>query len=228
MTALILCVACATDDDPGGTSELHFDFADGTYMGFEVDMSDFTPGTEGDLQHEVTAMPDPLDGVGVRVFAYNYSDDLWHFLWRELGPADGIVPGQTYDVSMRLEVASNVATGCVGVGGAPSGVYLKGGVAGRLPERVFDDEIMEFVFSIDKGNQAQIGPEAIDLGTIETPGDDCIGEGPWYLLDRMGSMTQPVTATDEGKLWVWIGGDSGYESFTILYYDRISVTLSPR
>ncbi len=35
----------------------------------------------------------------------------------------------------------------------------------------------------------------------------------------------PVTSTSDGRLWIILGTDSGFEGITTLYDDRIAVTL---
>jgi hypothetical protein len=212
--------------DGGGDITLSWDFEDGSYQGFFVGITDFEEVTRGGLEHAVDDLPSPLSGKGIRVFADNRSDDLWHFIARELTTADGIVAGRAYDVRIAVDVASNTPSGCIGVGGAPDAVTLKAGVVDAEPaEEVQGDYVG---FTADKGNQSEIGSEAVDLGTIGTSGDNCGGENAWELLERSGTMTSAVTATAEGKLWVYAGGDSGFETDSTLYYDRVAVTLRPR
>lgn len=208
-----------------GPIELVWRF-DGSLQGFAADITDFDPATRGELRTELVALPAPLTGNGLRVYANNFSDDLWHFLWREIGPAEGVVAGATYRVTIRLEVASNVASDCMGVGGAPDAVTLKGGVVAVQPAPVTQADGY-IGFSADKGNQVQIGAEAVDLGRIGTDGTDCEGStNPWQVLERSGTMT--ATATDDGRLWVYVGGDSGFESATTLHYISVGVTLDPQ
>lgn len=214
-----------TTPPAGGPIELTWRFDD-ALQGFTADITDFHAETRGELRSDLVELPSPLTGRGLRVFANNYSDDLWHYLWREIGSAEGIVAGTTYRVTVRLQVASNVASGCMGVGGSPDSVTLKGGVVAVQPGPVTDAEGY-IGFSADKGNQSQVGPEAVDLGTIGTDGTDCEGSSnPWEVLERSGTMT--ATATDDGRLWVYVGGDSGFEAATTLHYLSVGVTLDPQ
>ena len=191
---------------------------------FKVDMSDFDPETRGELRFGLEPLPAPLTGTGLRVYVRNYSDDLWHFLWRELGAAEGVTPNTTYAATITLRVASNVASGCTGAGGSPDSIFLKGGVVAVQPAAVTQPD-GSIVFSAEKGNQAEVGPEGVDLGTIGTDGEDCVGEtNPWQVLERTGTMT--ATSTADGRLWVYVGGDSGFESFTTLHYLSVGVTLT--
>lgn len=204
--------------------ELAWTFTDSMH-GFAADGTDFHPDTRGDVTASIGTLPAPATGSGLRVLADNRSDDLWHFLWRELGPADGIVAGTTYEAEITIRVASSVASGCMGVGGSPDAVTLKGGVVDVLPGPASQPDGY-IRFSADKGNQVQVGADAVDLGTIGTSGTDCEGSGnPWEVLERTGTMT--ATVTDDGRLWVYVGGDSGFESATTLYYLSVEVTLDP-
>jgi hypothetical protein len=47
-------------------------------------------------------------------------DDLFMFLKRRLGPADGIRTNQAYQVRLTIVFGSNAPTGCAGIGGAPA------------------------------------------------------------------------------------------------------------
>jgi hypothetical protein len=208
-----------------GTLHLTWDFEDGGYQGFSVGMSDFEDATQGVIDHSVDDLPAPLSGKGIRVFADNRSDDLWHFIARSFGAAEGVASGQTYQVTIRARVASNAPSGCVGVGGPPDGVTIKSGVVAAEPEPV-RDQTGYIGFSADKGNQSQIGSEAVDLGTIGTSGENCTGSNPWELLDRSGTMS--VTSANDGTLWVYVGGDSGFETDSTLYYDQLELTLTPQ
>lgn len=201
-----------------------WNFENGTLQGFDVDRTDYSDTTPGDLQFSVEPMPGDLEGQGVEIVALNESDDLWHFLAREIGADEGVQPNTTYTATLEVHVASNEPGDCAGVGGPPDAVWLKGGVVDERPQPVQVDDRTEF--SIAKGNQSQVGPEAVDLGDIGTSNTDCTGDGPWHLLQRSGTML--ATSTDDATLWVYVGGDSGFEAATTLYYDLIRVTLVPQ
>jgi hypothetical protein len=208
-----------------GTIHLTWDFDDDTYQGFAVGMTDFSDETRGDLEHSVDDLPAPLSGGGIRIFADNHSDDLWHFIARSFGPAEGVAASQAYRVTIRVRVASNTPSGCGGVGGPPDAVKLKAGVVGSEPRPVRGQDGYTG-FSADKGNQSQVGSEAVDLGTIGTSGQNCAGgANPWEILDRSGTMS--ATSAGDGTLWVYLGGDSGFEAATTLYYDQVELTLTP-
>ena len=139
------------------------------------------------------------------------------------GGDDGIVAGQRYQASVVVRFASNTPMGCVGVGGSPDAVTMKGGVVATEPAP--EPEAGGYIgFNIDKGSQTEIGSEAFDLGTIGVPETDC-DETPWVILERSGTME--VTATPEGEVWLYVGGDSGFEAAHTIFYDAIDITLAP-
>ena len=50
-----------------------------------------------------------------------------------------------------------------------------------------------------------------------------------YVWKLLQNPTIPVVATADaaGKIWVFVGTDSGFEGRTTLYYSKITVTVSP-
>jgi hypothetical protein len=231
---LLILLACtgAPADDSGepigpvdGPVTLRFDFEDGTDAGFVVDQTDFEEPTRGAYEANVGALPAPLAGVGLELDTFNNSDDQWVYIARRLGADDGVEPGRAYRATLAIALYSNTPSGCTGVGGSPDGLTIKGGVVDREPAPLPPDDLGYIGFSIDKGNQTVVGPEAVGLGGIGTAGTDCTGENPWELLEREGSMD--VTATPDGELWVYVGTDSAFEGAAIYGYDEVRVTLTP-
>ncbi len=223
----LLLAGCGDDEDTpqGGERKTVWSFEDGTLQGFVVDQTDFEPATRGGLDYAVEALPAPLSGKGLRVTADNKSDDQWSYVKRALGQAEGVAAGKTYLATIAIRMASNTPSGCVGVGGSPDGVTYKGGVVQAEPVAV--KQKSGYVgFSALKGEQTQIGGEAVSLGTNGSSGTNCGGKNPWEILSPSGSMS--VTAPASGQLWLYVGGDSGFEAAHTIYYDEISLTLTPQ
>jgi hypothetical protein len=207
-------------DAGSGDCVFHIDFA-GDLQGWSAGFSDYPAGMEAfyELDSGHRPLPAPLDSSrgGFYLSGINHSDDLFMYL---RGPLAGLPARTSYSVELALEVASNAAAGCIGVGGAPGeGVTMKAGVVAiePLPARLGHE--------VDKGNQTQPGRDALVLGDVAVPDSDC-GQ-PVYGLKRYRSAPQPFSATsgDDGKLWAFAGSDSGFEGATALYYTSISVTL---
>lgn len=220
--------ADAGDDGP---LEFAFDFADGD-EGWAADVADYSIGQEEtiDFQSGVEALPEEIDDgrTGFRLRGHNVSDDLAMFLRRELGPDDGIEAGADYKISYQLTFASDAPTGCAGIGGAPGeSVFLKAGAANAMPEPVEEDDFV--ALNVDKGNQSQGGPAASVLGHIAN-GINCEeaieNDYPYVSLERDHDHEARVTADDEGRLWLLVLTDSGFEGATEIFYEQIEVELT--
>lgn len=216
-----------------------FDFRNGA-LGWEAGFADYQPATDKDgfyeLKAELRNLPSELgiDGTGFYIQGNNHSDDLFMFLKRRLDSADGIVAGQTYQITFTLGFASNAPTGCVGVGGAPGdGVTLKAGASPAEPKALLGSlgsdprEQPSLRMNVDKSNQSQGGIAASVTGNIANGRPCDQGPYPYVSIQRIHQHTSLVNANSNGELWLLVGTDSGYESLTALYYQRIDVTLTP-
>ena len=199
-------------------------------QGWTGAFSDYTRGMESSIgfQSGWSPMPAPLTTAGgFKLSGNNASDDLWMFASRALTSAThGIVPNALYDVTMTVWVASNAPSGCIGTGGAPGeSVYLKGNIVNTQPKAVVSGD--QVLFSIAKGDQAEIGPQALSFGDLAN-GDSCDEPPRYKLLQRTATRPTPVRATTSGNLWVYFGSDSGFESRSTYFIDQIRVTLTRR
>jgi hypothetical protein len=222
--------ADAARPDSGLARTLRFDFATGT-QGFTSGHSDWSDLDMGDLM--VTPgnpMPAPLAGNGLRVASINRSDDQWVFIARELNATDGITASTSYDVVLRARIATQLQAGCPGVGGSAEAVTLKGGAVGRAPA-VARDSAGRTEFNLQKGNQTELGPDAVLLGsgTVVGTGTRCeapVETNPGELITRVGAPMR-VQSDASGRLWVYIGTDSGYETGFTIWYRDVEVVLTP-
>ncbi|HNQ24122.1 MAG TPA: hypothetical protein PKK06_13630 [Phycisphaerae bacterium] len=212
-----------------GVVDLTFDFSQGD-EGWEAGVADYSPDNEIEFETDVRELPAELDpeGTGLFISGRNSSDDLFLFLTREVGPADGVQANQAYEVSFTIVFASNAPSGCAGVGGAPGeGVTLKAGATATQPQVVLDQDF--YSLNVDKGQQTIGGPAASVVGDIAN-GIECeaaLEQGsPYVSLTRNHAHDTTVTADATGRLWLLVGTDSGFEATTALYYQRIDVTLT--
>jgi hypothetical protein len=190
--------------------------------------ADYPAGMETfyELASGVGALPAPLVGSGFMLSGINHSDDLWMSVARIIDRADGVVPNRDYDIVMKLSIASNAQSGCAGVGGAPGeGVAIKGAVVGIEPNST--NVAGRMVFNLDKGQQGQVGAEAMSFGNLAN-GDPCESPARYVLLQRTASSSIPVRSDGAGRLWMYVGTDSGFEARSTYYVDRVEVTLTPR
>ena len=218
------------------TIEFDYNFHRGT-LGWTADFADYPPNTDpnGSLYKLFAGsryMPRKLTRLPRRGFyiqGHNRSDDLFMYLKRRLTTADGIVAGQTYRIQYVITLASNAATGCAGIGGAPGeSVFLKAGASSIEPLAVLQPNGY-LRMNVDIGNQSQSGTAASVAGNIAN-GIPCEQASPYFpfaLIQRSHQHTSNVTANEGGELWLLVGTDSGFEGSTRLYYQSIKVKLIP-
>lgn len=217
----------------GGPVRVAFDFNDGA-QGWTAGFADYSPGMEPDLEFDsgVRALPAELgDGQGYFVGGSNRSDDLFMYLARRLGPAQGLVPNRTYRVDLEITLASNAPSGCFGIGGAPGeAVTLKAGAAATRPVlQLAGDSVWRL--NVDVGQQTTGGTAASVIGDIANglPCESVDPEAPPYVrLQRQHTHTHTVRTGPTGELWIILGTDSGFEGRTELYYMRVTVELTPQ
>jgi len=207
---------------------LHTEFRNGS-KGWLAGFTDYGL-TIGDLQMfaELRSTPDELgaDRDAFFVQSMNRSDDLFMFLKKHAAAVDGLRPNQSYRLSFDIRAASNAASGCLGVGGAPGeSVYLKAGASADEPLAVLETG-GDIHLNVDKGQQAVGGKDAGIVGNIAN-GRSCDSESPFVLLRKTYTHANLVRTDDRGWLWLLVGTDSGYEGLTGLYYDSITVRLQP-
>ena len=170
-------------------------------------------------------LPAPLSSphLALYIAGDNRSDDLFMFWKRRV---TGLTPRRSYAASLDVSFASNAPRGCAGAGGAPGeSVYVKLGAATNEPVTSVDAD-GNVRISIDKGNQATSGREAVTVGDIATTNTNCAA--PVWEEKRLHT-TQPirVTADPSGAIWVVMGTDSGFEGRTQIYYISLRLQLDP-
>jgi hypothetical protein len=177
------------------------------------------------LAAEHRALPEGLGGSGLFLQGNNASDDLFMFYKRRL---DGLEADTAYRVGFAVDLVSDVPEGLVGIGGSPGdSVYVKAGAAGDEP-RVVEADDGWLRPTVDKGNQATEGADALNLGTIGLPeGTATTDAGFGVKALRSGVRRLTVTTDAAGSLWVFVGTDSGFEGLTQIYLGSITVHLTP-
>jgi len=200
--------------------------ADGWAGGFADYPLDVLP-EDWQMEYEYEPLPASLnvDANGLMLQGSNHSDDLFMYAKR---PFSGLCPNTTYQVKFDVTLASNAATGTVGVGGSPGdSVYVKAGASVVEPNAVVVAGDDHWRMNIDKGNQASSGRDAVTIGTIgvELPG---LGGGPLYKFKTLeNSLPLFVTTDDQGTVWLLVGTDSGFEALTRVYFTDIAVKFTP-
>jgi hypothetical protein len=231
MTLLIAFSDALAQGTPAPLS-FSYDFRNGA-QGWQADFADYPPAQRAffELNAEIRPLPAELgiNGTGFHIQGINRSDDLFMFLKRRLTAADGVVAGQTYQITFTLVFASNAQTGCIGVGGSPGeSVFMKAGASPAEPEAITapppsDTRVFAWArMNVDKSGLAASGVSNIANGLPCNPFST-----PYVSIERQHQHTSLVNANSQGELWLLVGTDSGYEAGTSLYYQRIDVNLVP-
>ena len=215
--------------EPSGPADarlvFELDFDSGTH-GFSAGFADYPQADADsyDLISDHRAIPAPLGArSGLFIAGTNYSDDLFMFF---KGSVTGLAPGVRYQAAVSLEIATDVPSGCVGIGGAPGeGVVVKGGVAEVEPMPVLDGRMLRM--NIDVGVQSNSGTRAVVLGDIANS-RTCEEPSRWEVKTLNSQVVpEPVTASPDGQGWILFGTDSGFEGRTRIYFTRVTVSFTP-
>ena len=223
VTAVILSIPLALTAEDGDDTEFTFTFnsdAEGWTVGFADLPVDYDQSIY-ELDHAYRPLPDGLEGRGIYVQGHNRSDDLFMFLKRRV---EGLRPGAEYKVFASVDLATNVPAGLFGIGGSPGeSVFVKAGASAVEPVTVVDDNLY-LRMNIDKGNQSRGGEAMVVIGNVAHP-DVFDMEYQIKTLDNV-NMPLTVNADEEGRIWLIVGTDSGFEGLSAFYYSRISYQLS--
>lgn len=225
---LMLCAALllACDADirirNGDLSErLRFDFENGE-QGWQAGFSDYdTELAAGfNLQSGVRSIPES-NNSGFYLAGTNQSDDLFMFIKSRFR---GLQASTRYVASVTINLVSNGGAGCAGIGGSPGeSVYLKFGFAETEPQQAGYD------LNVAKGNQSNGGANANVIGNIAVNGLACDGTNLGNKTVTSTSQTElEFTTTEDGRIWLFIGTDSGFEGRTEIYFDQIELTVQPK
>jgi hypothetical protein len=217
-------VGCNKDDDNPNTKTFTYDFStnqDGWLGGF-ADYSDADATTNYNLVFLRTTLPVPLNTSksALKIGGTNYSDDLFMYIKKKIV---GLEPNKTYKIKFDIEFASNAPTNQLGSGGPPDAVFMKVGATLIEPNSVLQNSDLHYRMNLDKGHQAIDGANMYNIGNIGVA--DNITQ---YTLISRNNSSRPfaITTNSSGEIWVIIGTDSGFESRTELFYNRITLTFN--
>ena len=227
LASLFLLSACGGGDDafvpaPPQAVTLATTFASGVdgWSGAYADYSTATAPT--DVVWEARALPAPLSGNAYYTGGTNRSDDLFVYSKKKF---TGFKPSANYTVSFEIEIATNLSSGCFGVGGSPGeSVYVIAGAAPTEPKTVLTGD--EYHVNLDRGNQATPGKAAQVLGNVANSVINC---GPQVYQSKLLASTTPLTVQSDaaGNLWVFFGIDSGFEAKSGVFYKSVKAKVVP-
>lgn len=225
----LAAISASCDNTTEPTSEdgtYTFDFASGP-QSWEAGFADYPQGQQAffELTSSFSPLPAPL-GPGRSAWflsGNNLSDDLFMYIARRV---TGLTPRRQYRATFAVEIATDVPAGCGGVGGSPGeSVFLKAGASTSEPTPTVD-ELGHVRLTIDKGNQAVGGANAVVLGTIENTIPCSAGRREWQLKSfSSAANVLTVSADATGAVWLIAGTDSGFEATTSIFFTRFSVAF---
>ena len=234
--ALALLAACGGGSDAGGTSTgatptaasvlLTQDFNLGI-EGWSGEASDYTTDTAPTGVVFEQRSTDKLGSSYTGTKAYyvsgtNRSDDLLLYVKKQI---TGLVANTEYTFTISMNLLSDAPTGCAGVGGAPGeSVYVIAAASGTEPKAVNTNGTVRM--NIDRGNQGTAGAASLVLGNIAN-GLPCDGTRK-FASKLVRNLTGIKVKTDaEGKLWVMLGIDSGFEATSSVYLQNVTISFVP-
>lgn len=217
---------------PGDPIRITFDFENGS-DGWAADVSDYSEDTRPeDILAETGATPPGIEEESgyFHLAAGNRSDDMFQYMRRVLGEQADLLPDTPYVIEFRVVAASNAPSNCAGIGGAPGeSVWLKVGATNIEPVPIQEDG--QTRLNVDKGGQSEGGEDAEVAGVIANgiPCEEALeADSPYAMVTWEETLDNPVSTTEEGELWLFVGVDSGFEGRTDLYYDTVEVVLTPQ
>ena len=192
--------------------------------GWSADVADYT---DKDKPTEVASgwkdLPAPLSGKGYYLVSHNNSDDVLTYTTHQL---EGFVKHAQYLVSFELRYATDAATGCMGVGGSRGESVYMVVAANYYNIKTISNTDGHYRLNLDRGNQAVSGTDGKVLGTQGVAGLDCAG-GKWASTTRKSSEPIVVTADKDGRFWVMLGTDSGFEGTNAVYLQGATINIKP-
>ena len=207
---------------------LSVEFAEGRseFVGDFAEYSTATDFSSFEFGSGIEPVPD-LNIDGYLLTSVNRSDDVFMFIWRLF---DGLTPNQVYRVNVTVTFATNVPPGCVGAGGAPGeSVQIQAGASPVEPELITENGFVSANFA--HGSQSPNDDSGFVLGNFAQTmitGMRCDSTDQYSekTLSSTSSGTT-VTADSEGRIWPFMGTDSGFEGRTAIYFLSADYTFTP-
>lgn len=189
-----------------------FSFSEG-HDGWVGDYTDYPVG--GETFYELAW---GWESKGMFLSGNNHSDDLFMFIRRQIG---GLKPDTRYALRFQIVLETNVPPGMHGIGGSPGeSVYVKVGASLKRPEKVAKDSF--YYLSVDKGNQSGSGKNAVVVGDLANPlvDPERLNFAPKHFQNE---ISLNIKTDKNGKIWIFVGTDSGFEGISKFYISKVDV-----
>lgn len=191
------------------------------FDGWSVDLAEYNTSMDSstiEFKYAIAKMPSDSTKKGLRVQSHNRSDDMFMYAKKKIG---GLDSKKTYEVFFDIELGTYFHANSIGIGGSPgSSVYVKAGASSKEPTKYLEGDF--YKFSLDKGNQLEGGKELVTIGDASNG----LSEPGFKVVNRNNtSKLVSVKPNEKGEIWLCVGTDSGFEGLSVLYYDKISVSV---
>lgn len=157
----------------------------------------------------------PADS-GLFVSAVNHSDDVKMLFRRRV---EGLQPNTPYRLRFTVRFATNVPSGCVGIGGAPGeSVKVLADASPVRPEPVVQGPSDDYyVLNVQHHEDPGEWYENAIIGDISNS-QEC-EEDPEYEIKQLTSdeVHDTVITNENGEAWLLFGTRSGFEGESHLY-----------
>ncbi|MBA3602893.1 MAG: hypothetical protein H0W50_04470 [Parachlamydiaceae bacterium] len=199
----------------------NFNFSESN-QGWTGDFADYPIGEEAfyELSWGWANLPQalPANNKAMVLSGNNHSDDLMMFLKKQVS---GLEPNRDYKVDFVVTIETKIPTYQFGIGGSPGeSVFFKVGASTQEPVKVVRNDY--YRLNIDVGIQGNSGVNGVVIGNLAHSGVDPIN--PTFEPKEMNSSSSLHATTDrEGKLWLFVGTDSGFEGLSMYYVANVAV-----
>jgi hypothetical protein len=189
--------------------------------GFEPIFADYMLDSYGLDKYEMASdyKKIPVTGAesyGLYIASHNRSDDIFMGYVKEIS---GLAANTAYTFQIDFRLATEVEGGGMGIGGsAGESVYVKAGVTAEYPRLGTAPDGAERILNVDTGIQARDGKDLIVIGNVTKPD----GSAGGFAFKEMSAECSATTDAD-GRAYLIIGTDSGFEGFTEYYLDDITL-----
>lgn len=193
---------------------------------WEPFFTDYNVNQEEDmeLRAEYRSLPQPLDTTdsGHFISALNLSDDV-KMMYRK--QVENLEPNTEYNVQFELRLATDVPSGCVGIGGPPGeAVRVIADASQMRPESFVEDEY--YRLNVQHAADTQQWYQDAIMGDIANS-RECEDGYEYEIKELQSDPGHAVVTTDEnGSAWLQFGTRSGFEGRTGIFYTYIKAEFS--
>ena len=134
-----------------------------------------------------------------------------------------MLSGILYKATLTVDIVTNISKNCIGIGGAPGeSVYVKLAATKDEPVNELDNDM--YRLNIDIGNQSQSGTEGLVVGNVANS-IECGADEVYEKKTLSMSQSIDVLSDNDGKIWLTVGFDSGFEGNTEIFVTKLSANI---